>query len=180
MLILLARVASPVGSLSVATRDGAVVALGFGDAACEVVRSRFPMAETGNEPDPAGVVSRLDAYFGGEIGALASLPVEVAGTGFQESVWRALREIPPGHTVSYAELARAVGRPQAVRAVGAANGQNPVAIVLPCHRVIGSDGRLTGYGGGLDRKRWLLRHEGVAVERDRVAIAARQRRLFPS
>jgi methylated-DNA-[protein]-cysteine S-methyltransferase len=180
MLILFARVSSPVGELTVATRDGALAALGFGEGAREVVRRRFPDAELRDEPDPADVVSRLDAYFAGDLAAIASLPVDLGGTAFQEAVWRALRDIPPGRTVSYAALARAVGRPQAVRAVGAANGQNPVAIVLPCHRVIGSDGRLTGYGGGLHRKRWLLRHEGVPVDGDRVATVSLQGRLFQS
>ena len=86
-----------------------------------------------------------------------------AGTPFQKSVWRALRKIRSGTTISYAELARRIGKPRAVRAAGLANGQNPISIVVPCHRVIGSDGTLTGYGGGLPRKKWLLEHEGVTL-----------------
>jgi methylated-DNA-[protein]-cysteine S-methyltransferase len=103
----------------------------------------------------------MDRYFKGEVGALDAIPVELNGTPFQRSVWHALRRIPGGTTISYAELAKRIGEPTAVRAVGTANGANPVAVIVPCHRVIGSDGRLTGYGGGLDRKQWLLQHEGV-------------------
>jgi methylated-DNA-[protein]-cysteine S-methyltransferase len=87
--------------------------------------------------------------------------VELNGTPFQKNVWQALRRIPAGTTISYAELAKRIGEPAAVRAVGTANGANPVAVIVPCHRVIGSNGRLIGYGGGLDRKQWLLQHEGV-------------------
>ena len=110
----------------------------------------------------ASAASRaLRAYFDGDTGCLASLPVAANGTGFQRTVWDALRQIPPGQTVSYGALAARIGRPAAVRAVGLANGANPVSIVVPCHRVIGVDGALTGFGGGLERKRWLLAHEGV-------------------
>jgi methylated-DNA-[protein]-cysteine S-methyltransferase len=101
------------------------------------------------------------AYFAGDRNALASVAWEGAGTAFQRQVWAALCLIPAGETWSYARLAEHIGRPTAVRAVGLANGSNPVALVVPCHRVIGSNGSLTGYGGGLHRKRWLLRHEGA-------------------
>jgi methylated-DNA-[protein]-cysteine S-methyltransferase len=111
--------------------------------------------------DPGGLASALRAYFKGDLRAIDGLPVETGGTEFQQSVWRQLRRIPAGGTISYAELARRIGRPAAIRAAGLANGANPVSIVLPCHRVIGSDGSLTGYGGGLERKRWLLAHEGA-------------------
>ena len=100
------------------------------------------------------------------IGMVAAIAWATAGTPFQRSVWAALVEIPAGETVSYAALARRIGRPAAVRAVGLANGANPVGIVVPCHRVIGSNGALTGYGGGLPRKAWLLRHEGVLPGQD--------------
>jgi methylated-DNA-[protein]-cysteine S-methyltransferase len=109
--------------------------------------------------DPNGLTSALRSYFAGDFKAIDALPVNAAGSPFQCEVWRALREIPCGTTISYARLARQIGRPTAVRAVGLANGSNPVPIVVPCHRVIGSDGSLTGYGGGIDRKRWLLEHE---------------------
>lgn len=112
--------------------------------------------------NPGGLTARIDAYFGGELGAIDALPVAMVGTPFQRAVWTALREIPVGTTVSYSELARRIGRPSAVRAVGLANGANPVGVVVPCHRVVGADGRLVGYGGGISRKRWLLDHEAGA------------------
>ena len=111
--------------------------------------------------DPGGLSSAMRRYFKGDRSVIDKLPVKTAGTPFQRSVWKALRKIKCGTTISYAELARRIGRPTAVRAVGLANGQNPVSVVVPCHRVIGSNGSLTGYGGGLPRKKWLLAHEGV-------------------
>jgi methylated-DNA-[protein]-cysteine S-methyltransferase len=111
------------------------------------------------ESNPAGVTAAFRAYFDGDLTALDALTVATAGTPFQESVWKALREIPCGETWSYGDLARRIGKPAAVRAVGLANGANPVGIVVPCHRVIGADGSMTGYGGGIERKRWLLAHE---------------------
>lgn len=110
-------------------------------------------------PGPHSLVLALKAYFAGKVDAIDALPVQTAGTPFQRDVWRALRKIPCGRTLSYGTLAERIGRPAAVRAVGLANGSNPVGVVVPCHRVIGSDGSLTGYGGGIERKRWLLRHE---------------------
>ena len=109
--------------------------------------------------NPHGLTNAIGRYFAGELTAIDSLPVRTAGTPFQREVWRALREISCGTTLSYAKLAARIGRPNAVRAVGLANGSNPVGVVVPCHRVIGSDGSLTGYGGGIERKRWLLEHE---------------------
>ena len=104
-------------------------------------------------------VKQISEYFTGSRQEF-DLPILLSGTEFQRQVWQELRSIPFGQTVSYGDLARAIGKPSAVRAVGAANGDNPVSIIVPCHRVIGSDGGLTGYGGGLERKRWLLKHEG--------------------
>ena len=109
--------------------------------------------------DPHGLSAALRAYFRGQLDAIDALPVHSAGSDFQRRVWQALREIPCGQTWSYSQLARHIGNPAAVRAVGLANGANPIGIVVPCHRVIGADGTLTGYGGGLERKRWLLQHE---------------------
>lgn len=109
--------------------------------------------------DPFGNTAALAAYMDGNVAALDTLEVETGGTAFQRQVWRALREIPAGTTTSYGELAKRIGRPSAVRAVGLANGANPIGIVVPCHRVIGADGSLTGYAGGLQRKRWLIAHE---------------------
>lgn len=101
----------------------------------------------------------LDAYF--QNGKFRfSVPLHLVGTNFERSVWQAVKEIPPGETRTYAQIALAVGKPRAYRAVGRANGSNPVAIIVPCHRLVGSDGKLHGYGGGLWRKEWLLRHEG--------------------
>jgi methylated-DNA-[protein]-cysteine S-methyltransferase len=111
--------------------------------------------------DPGGLSSAMRRYFKGDHSAIEKLPVKADGTPFQKSVWKALRGIRRGTAISYAELARRIGKPKAVRAVGLANGQNPISVVVPCHRVIGSNGSLTGYGGGLPRKKWLLEHEGV-------------------
>lgn len=107
----------------------------------------------------SALTQAIRSYFAGDLKAIDGLPVKTAGTPFQRAVWLALRKIPCGKTLSYGELAIKIGRPSAVRAVGLANGSNPVGIVVPCHRVIGSDGSLTGYGGGIERKRWLLDHE---------------------
>jgi methylated-DNA-[protein]-cysteine S-methyltransferase len=112
---------------------------------------------------PKSIRDPLNAYFAGDFSALDRIEVETAGTPFQRKLWTALRTIPSGQTSTYGALAQKIGAPNAVRAVGAANGANPISIVLPCHRVIGSDQRLTGYGGGLHRKHWLLTHEGAAL-----------------
>ncbi|HEY7246705.1 MAG TPA: methylated-DNA--[protein]-cysteine S-methyltransferase [Xanthobacteraceae bacterium] len=109
---------------------------------------------------------RVSAYFSGELTAIDGIAVATGGTGFQRSVWTALRKIPAGHTLSYRALATRLRCPKAVRAVGLANGANPIGVVVPCHRIIGSDGSLTGYGGGIERKRWLLDHEGVRLQLD--------------
>ena len=118
--------------------------------------------------DAFRLTSALAAYMAGDLAVIDALEVETAGTPFQRKVWSALRGIPVGTTTSYGALARSIGHPKAVRAVGLANGANPVGIVVPCHRVIGADGSLTGYGGGLQRKRWLLAHEATAAK----AVAA--------
>jgi methylated-DNA-[protein]-cysteine S-methyltransferase len=110
---------------------------------------------------PAAIRRALQRYFAGKLQAIDEIPVQTGGTPFQSNVWRALRRIPAGTTLSYGRMASRLQCPLAVRAVGFANGSNPVSIVVPCHRLIGADGSLTGYGGGLERKRWLLEHEGV-------------------
>ena len=158
-----AEVASPIGRITLAVRDGCLCALDFTEKWSRrraALEKRFGQVEFRTATDPAGAASRLERYFAGDLGALASVPVDPGGTAFQRKVWSALRKIPPGCTVSYGELARTVGTPGAARAVGAASGSNPVGIVIPCHRVIGADGGLTGYAGGVRRKRWLLGHEG--------------------
>ena len=134
-------------------RMGRLLRLHYGDDAVELVAG----------DGCGGIVDALRAYLAGELGALDAVPVETAGTEFQRRVWRELRRIRTGTTLSYLQLAQRIGRPDAVRAVAHANGANPVGVVVPCHRVVGSDGSLTGYAGGLDRKRWLLSHEGVAA-----------------
>ncbi|KJM57815.1 methylated-DNA--protein-cysteine methyltransferase [Pluralibacter gergoviae] len=110
--------------------------------------------------NPGGFSDKLRDYFDGDLGVIDGLPGETAGTPFQREVWQALRTIPCGQVMHYGELAVRLGRPGAARAVGAANGANPISIVVPCHRVIGASGALTGYAGGVQRKEWLLRHEG--------------------
>ena len=129
----------------------------------QLLARHHPGAELHTAPGPAAVLAALDAYFAGEIRAIESLAVAEIGTAFQREVWGALRRIPVGTTHSYGQLAKSVGRPAAVRAVGLCNGQNPIGVVVPCHRVIGASGALTGYAGGLLRKRWLLEHEGVQL-----------------
>ena len=114
---------------------------------------------------PPEIRRAINNYFLGDLLAIDTVSVATGGTSFQREVWAALRTIQAGTTVSYGALARQLGRPRSVRAVGLANGANPIAIIVPCHRVIGADGSLTGYGGGISRKRWLLIHEGVALEK---------------
>jgi methylated-DNA-[protein]-cysteine S-methyltransferase len=122
-----------------------------------------PAGVTLRDAGPSAARAALKAYFAGDLTALDDLEVETAGTPFQRAVWGALRSIPAGHTLSYGALAAQIGKPSAVRAVGLANGSNPIGVVVPCHRVIGANGALTGYGGGLPRKRWLLEHEGARL-----------------
>jgi methylated-DNA-[protein]-cysteine S-methyltransferase len=122
-----------------------------------------------NAQAPADIRASLSAYFAGELACLDAIEWRVAGTAFQRKVWTALRTIPAGTTTSYGALAAQLDMPTAVRAVGHANGSNPISIVVPCHRVIGANGSLTGYGGGLQRKRWLLEHEGVVLKTSRHA-----------
>jgi methylated-DNA-[protein]-cysteine S-methyltransferase len=112
---------------------------------------------------PRSVRGAVERYFSGELTALGAIEWRTGGTAFQQAVWRGLCDIPAGQTLSYGAFAARLGRPRSVRAVGLANGANPVGVIVPCHRVIGANGDLTGYGGGLERKRWLLRHEGAAL-----------------
>jgi len=162
--IALATTDSPIGTLTVAARGPKVCLVHFGPVNKYVqsaLATWYPGAPIESGDDPGGVVSVLTRYFSGDLASLDEVDVELHGTPFQQRVWNALRTVAAGTTASYAQLADRVGAPSAVRAVGAANGANPVAVILPCHRIIGSNGSLTGYGGGLERKRWLLDHEGV-------------------
>ena len=159
-----AAIDSPIGRLRLFASDDALVGAWLPDSRTPPPFDARP-AEGGAHPvlDRAG--EQLREYFAGERQAF-DLPLSPQGTEFQRAVWQALCAIPFGATRSYAELAAAVGRPSASRAVGGANGRNPIAIIVPCHRVIGADGTLTGYGGGLPCKEWLLRHERAAQRRD--------------
>lgn len=164
------RVRTPIGALLiVCDDDGQLRAAEFHDHEDRLHRSlRLGYAGGGYTLQaaraPAAIRNCFDAYFAGDLRAIDAIDVFAGGTAFQQSVWRALRRIAPGMTLTYGALATRIGADKAVRAVGAANGANPVSIVVPCHRLIGANGSLIRYGGGLERKRWLLQHEGVAVE----------------
>ena len=162
---LMDRVSSPLGTiLLVCDDEGRLRALDFDDHDARMRRllrlhygERSHTLVAGRAPDT--VRTPLEAFFTGELGAVDAIVVQTGGTAFQRRVWAALRDIPAGTTMTYSQLATAIGQPSASRAVGLANGANPVGIVVPCHRVIGADGSLTGYAGGVERKRWLLAHE---------------------
>ena len=152
-------------ALAVTDRDGVLRAFNWTEYEADMMRwlgRRYPAAQLVEGAGP--LRAAFGAYFAGDLDSLGAIRWIGEGTAFQQRVWRALCEIPAGETWSYAQLAARIGRPTAVRAVGLANGSNPVALVVPCHRVIGSNGTLTGYGGGLHRKRWLLEHEGAAFK----------------
>lgn len=177
--LLIDRFETPIGEmLIVADHEGNLRAAGWTNHEMGMRRllgrhygeGGFTLKPTRN---PHGLTQALKSYFDGDLSAIDALRVQTAGTLFQREVWRALRKIPCGTTVSYAHLAKEIGRPAAVRAVGLANGSNPIGVVVPCHRVIGADGSLTGYGGGIERKRWLLDHESGASSTRR-----KQRALF--
>lgn len=162
MTIQLGVVETPIGLLTIAARGARTCLLHFDaseKSARAVLAKWYPDKSIVRAADPGGALSALRRYFDGDITALDEIDVEMNGTAFQKRVWAALRKVKGGQTASYGALARRVGSPAAVRAVGAANGANPVAIIVPCHRIIGANGTLTGYGGGLRRKEWLLRHE---------------------
>lgn len=130
-------------------------------------RYGIELAQLGRRRTPSDARRALEAYFAGRLDAIDGVRVRAGGTSFQRDVWAALRAIPAGQAVTYATLASRLGRAKAVRAVGTANGANPVSVIVPCHRVVGSDGSLTGYGGGIERKRWLLGHEGALPDQSR-------------
>ncbi|PZQ63823.1 MAG: methylated-DNA--protein-cysteine methyltransferase [Phenylobacterium zucineum] len=164
------RIQTPIGTALTVTDEAGVLRAfnwtDYEDAMQAWIARRYPKADRREGKGP--VRAAMDAYFGGDIRALESVPWHGEGTAFQQKVWQTLCAIPAGETISYAILAERIGKPTAVRAVGLANGSNPVALIVPCHRVIGSNGSLTGYGGGLPRKRWLLEHEGAPF-RERAA-----------
>jgi methylated-DNA-[protein]-cysteine S-methyltransferase len=165
-MIGLATMPSPVGPLTLAARGSRVCLLHFGgdqEAVRRTLGRYYPAEAIEPHGDPAGAVSAVAAYFAGDLDAIDALEVELNGTPFQTRVWEALRRVRSGTTSTYGDLARSIGAATAVRAVGAANGANPVAVIVPCHRIIGTNGTLTGYGGGLECKRWLLEHEGCRL-----------------
>ncbi len=157
-----ATVSSPIGPLTLIATDHALTEIRFGRPDDDAPDA--PDAAPIDHPILAAAAAQLAAYFAGDRRTF-DVPLAPTGTAFQRAVWRALGEVAYGQTTGYGALARALGRPTAARAVGAANGANPLPIVVPCHRVIGADGTLTGYAGGLTIKRWLLAHEAATAAR---------------
>jgi methylated-DNA-[protein]-cysteine S-methyltransferase len=177
--LLMDRLDTPIGEMIiVADHDGNLRVVDWTDHETRMrhlLRRLYGEDEFSLEPasNPNGLTDAISRYFAGELTVIDTLPVKTAGTPFQREVWRALRDIAYGTTISYSILAERIGRPAAVRAVGLANGSNPIGVVVPCHRVIGANGSLTGYGGGIERKRWLLDHESKHAE-----IKLQQQALF--
>jgi methylated-DNA-[protein]-cysteine S-methyltransferase len=163
--LFLDQLPTPLGQMMLVADDGARLRVAFfTDDEARVRRQLDKLYGAGgvvleHAHNPQGLTDALASYFAGDLHAIDDIAVESAGTPFQREVWRALRTIPCGATTSYGKIAEQIGRPDAMRAVGHANGSNPIAVVVPCHRVIGANGSLTGYGGGIERKRWLLNHE---------------------
>ncbi len=163
--LLFDSIETPIGTVLLGVHEGKLCVVEFSDYDSRMDRllaARFGSFTIKNTPDPSGITTQVRAYFSGDLGAIAAIPVETGGTAYQQTVWKALREIPLGTVTSYGALAKKIG--SVARAVGNTNSLNPVGIVVPCHRVIGADGTLTGYAGGLHRKEWLLRHERVDLE----------------
>ena len=152
--LLYGYVDSPIGTVEIGVQADHVAHLFFVDSR--------PQKDAPTNRILQLAIEQVAAYFNGRLKKF-DLPLDMQGTPFQQSVWQALLDVPFGRTASYQQIADAVNNPKAVRAVGAANGQNPVSIIVPCHRIIGKNGSLTGYGGGVWRKEWLLRHEGVLL-----------------
>lgn len=153
---------SEIGTIITVFNDGALCALDFKDyegRCLRLLKKNYPQHHLEHRNDPYGFKACLERYMAGEFVAFDAVNITLTGTEFQQKVWQSLRKIPAGATMSYGTLARNIGRPKTARAVGYANSLNPIALVLPCHRVIGQNGSLTGFAGGLDRKKWLLAHE---------------------
>lgn len=170
------EVRSPLGTLTMVAADDALCALAFPVTRSRMlarIRSRFSGVVLKRRRDPNGYATRVRAYFSGDAGALDGVAVDCGGTSFEELVWKELRAIPAGATTTYRELAEVVRQPRAVCAVSRANARNPACLVIPCHRMIGSDGHLKGYAGGIWRKGWLLEHEGARSPSARTRRRAR-------
>jgi methylated-DNA-[protein]-cysteine S-methyltransferase len=166
MTILTDTIPTPLGAMILLASDGIMLFLEFSDADDRIERelkTRFGDAELVPTKNPFGFSERIAKYFTGDLATIDTIPTDGGGTDFQRRVWAELRNIPCGVTISYGELATRLGDKNAMRAVGLANGRNPIAVVVPCHRVIGANGSMTGYGGGIARKEWLLRHEGALL-----------------
>ncbi|KQW82444.1 methylated-DNA--[protein]-cysteine S-methyltransferase [Brevundimonas sp. Root1279] len=168
MILTLSALSSPIGELELACdADGRLRGVSFGGGASRAMRREYPGVEQVRGETPQAVREGLEAYFAGDLSALNRIPWSldgaVAADGFQARVWRALAEVPPGVTISYGEMAKRVGEPGAAQAAGVALNRNPIPVVLACHRVVGADGAMVGFGGGLERKTWLLRHEGALL-----------------
>ena len=162
------RLKTPIGiALLVTDDDGVLRALDWDDyegRMLDLLRLHYGAVTLRDGRAPAAMRKALGDYFNGDLDRLTDVEWRVAGTPFQRKVWTALRKILPGRTMTYGAMATRLGSPKAMRAVGHANGANPISVVIPCHRLIGADGSLVNYGGGLERKRWLLAHEG-AIDR---------------
>ncbi len=157
---------SPIGTILIVVDGDRLCSLDYADyeqRMLTLLQHRYGPIHLVQTADPYGFSSRIRAYLAGDYRCLDAIPVSTGGTAFQQEVWSALRTIAPGTTMTYSELAAKLGRPTAPRAVGGTNALNPIAIVLPCHRVVGANASLTGYAGGIERKHWLLRHEGYCL-----------------
>jgi methylated-DNA-[protein]-cysteine S-methyltransferase len=158
---------SPIGAIVIVVDGGMLCSLDFEDYTermMQLLKRRYAEVLLKQVDNPNGFSTLISNYFAGDYECLTAIPVNSGGTCFQQQVWTALREIPVGQTVAYSRLAAGIGKPAATRAVGMANSLNPIAIVLPCHRVVGSNASLTGYAGGLHRKHWLLEHEHAILQ----------------
>ena len=174
MKLLFSQIASPIGTVLIVSDGEALRALDFEDYAPrmhQLLRLHYGSYDLTPVGDAGTLGRRMQDYFAGDLAVIEDMPVRTGGTDFQRQIWAALRHIPAGETTTYGALAARIGRPSASRAVGMANGSNPVAIVVPCHRVIGANAKLTGYGGGLHRKAWLIEHERQHVLQAQPSLA---------
>lgn len=164
MELFIDRIDSAIGTILLVSDGESLCALdyaGYEERMLTLLHRRYREFRLRDARDPQGFSGRMRAYLAGDLGCLNCIPVNPGGTAFQQEAWSALRTIPPGTVLSYGEMAARLGKPASYRVVGMTNALNPIAIVIPCHRLVGANGALTGYAGGLERKRWLLQHEGV-------------------
>jgi len=166
MELFIDKINSAMGTILLVSDGNCLCALdyaGYENRMMKLLWRHYPRFQLRPTIDPQGFSSQIRAYLAGDIDCINGIPVSTGGTVFQQRVWSALRAIPPGTVLTYGELAAKLGKPTAYRAVGMTNALNPIAIVVPCHRLVGANGALTGYAGGLERKQWLLQHEGVTL-----------------